>query len=324
MSKTVKIVFSIIILTIVIVVFTRSNSQDQSTIKIGVIAPLTGPVASYGEEMKKGIDKIASSSSAVFVLEDDKCDPKEAVSAFQKIVDFDKINFIIGPACGSSQEAIIPLIKNKNVIVLVPSAASKQLYSQSGNNFFNVQYSLEDESKFIGQRFNNLNYKKVALVHYRNAFSETHAKSFKESYKGEIVESILIDGTSDIAPELLKIKSANVDAIYSPDISFFFASGLIKLRQLGVKAPIYSTYVSELPAVRTLVPEVYYSFPADLIGSEGAIFELSKQSAEILSEYVSACSSSVLCVKDKLLSSGKFDEYGVFKREIVLKQIKNK
>src|SRR3989344_7938360 len=194
MSKTLKItLWAIVIVLVLWIVFGAGKEKTSSLVKIGVIAPLTGVVADYGEEMRKGISAPVAGGDEIFVFEDDKCDPKEAVTAFKKLVEFDKINFIIGPGCGSPQEAILPLIKEKNIIVLVPSAASFQLYAQSGNNFFNIQYSLENESKFIGEQLNSKQYKKVALVHYKNAFSAAHAKSFKESYKGEIVDIILTD-----------------------------------------------------------------------------------------------------------------------------------
>ena len=321
MSKQARTIIGIIVIALIVILI-LPNSKKAGLLKIGVIAPLSGVVADYGEEIRKGILDIGTSTKVSFVFEDEKCDPKETVAAFKKLTKFEKVNFILGPACGSPQEAIIPLIKEQGAIVLVPSAASRSLYEQSGKNFFNVQYSLEDESKFIGERLNELGYKKVALVHYKNAFSETHAKSFKSAYKGEITDIVLTDETSDVAPELVKIKSAKVDAVYSPDISFFFANGLLKLRQYGVSVPVYSTYVTELPAVKSFVPGVYYSYPSDLTGSKGAVFELSKQAGQILSQYVEECSNSVSCVKEKLINSGKFDEFGVFKRPLILKQIK--
>ena len=57
------------------------------------------------------------------------------------------------------------------------------------------------------------------------------------------------------------------------------------------------------------------------MGSRGAVFELSKQAGLILQDYILKCSDDVSCVKNKLISSGKFDEYGVIKRPFILKRI---
>src|SRR3989344_8762822 len=140
MTKTTKIIIGIVIvgLAIWIIVALRNPNETASVsepIKIGVVAPLTGPVADYGEEIRKGIISANIASSSIqFVFEDDKCDPKEAVSAFKKLTEFEKVQFIIGPACGSPQEAIVPLLKNKSILAVVPVAATTKLYAESGNN----------------------------------------------------------------------------------------------------------------------------------------------------------------------------------------------
>ena len=251
MSKTLKIIITVIVVALIIwIIATKGEKPANQPLRVGVISVLSGPFADYGEEVRKGVLSEASSTPDVeFVFEDDKCEPKDAVSAFNKLVQFEKIQVIICPVCGSPQEAVIPLIKETGAIVLVPSAASSDLYSQSGGNFFNVQYSLEDESTFVAMKMNERGYKKVALVSYRNAFSETHVKAFKQKFTGEIIDHIFVDANSDVASELAKIKAEKPDAIYSPDAAFFFGNGVIKLRQLGVMAPIFGTYVTELPAV---------------------------------------------------------------------------
>jgi ABC-type branched-subunit amino acid transport system substrate-binding protein len=274
--------------------------------------------------MQRGILAAAGDQSEVtFIFEDDKCEPKDAVSAFKKLVEFDQVNFIIGPGCGSPQEVIAPLAKDNATLVIVPSAASRDLFSRSGQYLFNVQYSLEDESTFMGEKLNELGFKKVALISYRNAFSETHVRAFKESFSGEIVEAVLPEATSDVSSEVAKIKAAQVDVIYSPDIAFFFANGLAKLRQYAITVPVYSSYVAELPVVRSLVPEVIYSFPGDLAGTEGAVFELSKQSAEIIADVAVECRGVATCAQRKLSALQSFDQFGVYQRPIILKQIKN-
>lgn len=293
-------------------------------IKIGVIAPLTGVVADYGEEIRKGAMAGAAGKNVELVYEDDKCDPKEAVSAFQKLTGFQKISFLIGPACGSPQEAIVPLLNNQKILALVPAAASADLYQKSGNNFFNIQYSLQDESTFIANKMYELGYKNVALISYGNAFSQAHADAFRAAFKGKIViESKLLDDSSDVSTEIAKINLAKVDAIYSPDISFFFASGLSKLRQQKVAVPVFSTYVVELPAVRALVSDVFYSYPAGMADAEAAVFGLTREATALLTDNVVACAGDYECVKDKLISSSKFNDSGVYQRDLILKQIKD-
>ena len=62
MSNTVKTVIVIIILALIvwgITAFTKSkggteNSAEGQKIKVGLIAPMSGPVADFGEQVKNG------------------------------------------------------------------------------------------------------------------------------------------------------------------------------------------------------------------------------------------------------------------------------
>lgn len=288
-------------------------------IKIGVIAPLTGIVADYGEEIRRGVE--ASGSAGVqFIYEDDKCDPKEAVSAFKKLTEIDKVSFIIGPACGSPQEAIAPLLKDGKTLVMLPSAASDGLFAASGGAMYDAQYSLQDEGAFIARSMEQLGLKKVALITYKNAFSQSIADAFKKEYKGEIGELAFTDMATDVSSEIVKIKGQKYDAVFVADISFFFGKGVEKLRQYGMNAPIFAQYTVELPAVRPLTEGVIYSFPADVAG-EGAAYALSKESAAILAMAATECAGDVACAKGKLDASGKFNASGVKIRSLILKRI---
>ena len=85
--------------------------------------------------------------------------------------------------------------------------------------------------------------------------------------------------------------------------------------------PVYGQYTIELPFVVPLVEGVKYSFPKDVTGSRGAIYELSKISAQILSHEIEECNSSVKCVRKNLVKSGIFNESGIRNQEIILKKI---
>ena len=244
------------------------------------------------------------------------------MSAYQKLTNIDDIQFIIGPGCGSPQEAIAPLVANADQIVLLPSAASKELFDVSSGKIFNVQYSLEDESRFIADTFNQQGLKKVALITYNNAFSQTHKSSFSKHFDGEIIHLEFGDIGEDVSTELLKLKNEpDVEAIYIADVSFFFSAGLEKIQLLDIKTPIYSMYVVELPVARPLVEGVTYSFPDDISGKEGGTFELSKYAGEVFSNAFAECKNNTFCVLQYFDQSDSFDQNGISTRSFVLKKI---
>jgi outer membrane PBP1 activator LpoA protein len=322
--KNIKIIVGLIILLVIIgfiitYAFKNVSVSERQTIKIGVIAPLTGVVASYGEEIKKGVDDGLSSTDLKVIYADDKCEPKEAVSAFKKITDIDKVKFIIGPGCGSSQEAIVPILKDKNIITLVSAAASDKLFDESNGNFYNIQYSLEAESKFMAEKIYELGYRKAVLIAYKNAFSEAHIQSFKQHFKGGVVKEIwVIDSTKDLSTELASLKDINFDFVYAPDISFFFAQGNEKMNRYKLTQQIFSTYVVELPVARQFVNNVIYSYPGEMNGKGGAVYELSKSAADVLQTTIRQCDTNYKCAKSIL--DTKFNK-GVMNRKIIIKKI---
>jgi branched-chain amino acid transport system substrate-binding protein len=317
--KKIYIVIAIIIL-IGVGIALSNNSAEQT--KIGVILPATGILAEYGEQVRAGV--LAAGSEEQFIFEDDQCDPKFAVSAFQKLVSVDRVSVIVGPECGSPQEAIAPLAKEQDVVVILPAAASRTLYTQSDGKMYNVQYALEDESKFLADEMYKQGHRTVLAIGYQNAFSAVHMQSFKNNFKGTIVREISIaDANADVFAELTKVKGMQFDAIYSNDIAFYLNNGMEKLQRLGMNQPVYSQYAVELPAVRPLVEGVIYSFPGNIRDDQGAVKNLSHEAAEIAVAAAKKCGTDTACIKDYLNTSGKFDQTGISNRDIVLKTIKN-
>ncbi len=322
MKTSTKLIAIAVIIGVIAFAAGMLKQDNRNEVTIGVISPLTGFGAEYGEEIRKGIEDALVGTDVRAIFEDEKCEPKDAVSAFHKLTEFDGVHYIIGPGCGSPQEAITPLLNGKETIVVVPSAASDSLYNKSGGNLFNIQYSLEDESKFLAEKMFELGNKKVVLIGFRNAFSEAHAASFRKNYKGSLVREIwFADNTVDVSTELAKLKGFDFDAIYSVDIAFYFAQGGAKLKQYGITKPVFTSYVAELPAVRELVEGVMYSFPGELPGDgKGAVYELSKEAATLMATTIEECDSQYVCVKRKFDS---VFESGVKKRSIILKKIVN-
>ena len=329
MSKTIKIILVIVLVVVVVFLIfdstkTQNNPIDNNEpIKIGVLAPTSGFVSDYGEEILRGISSVDSKGFRL-IVEDTECDARKGLDAYRKLVEVDNVHFLIGPGCGAPQEIIAPRVAEDNVVVIVPSAATRSLHEVSKEKMFFTQYALEDESQFIADKMYELGYEDVILVSFQNAFSAIHVNNFKQHFKGNIVAELsFLNETTDVASELVKIKDIDADAIFSTDITFLFAQGAARLKQYGIDLPVFSQYATELPAVRDLVVDgMIYSFP-DGVGEEGAVFELSKLSAEKMFSVVRECDGDTECVKDALTDSGEYNEFGVRDQSIILKQILN-
>jgi len=101
--------------------------------KIGVILPLTGELALFGEKVRRGIELAASDGQGEFdlIFEDSASSPVKAVTAFQKLTSIDSVKFIIGPAGPGETLAVAPLAVRKRVTLIAISLCDPRfrLYS---------------------------------------------------------------------------------------------------------------------------------------------------------------------------------------------------
>jgi len=146
MNKTTIIAIVIIVIIIVVVGIWYGLSKkpaEGEPIKIGVLTPLTGPAAPYGEDILKGIkcaEKFINENSGIngipikLITEDSECDGATAVTAATKLVDVDGVVGIIGQACSAATIPVGGLTENKK-FVLIACAASNPKVTESSYVF---------------------------------------------------------------------------------------------------------------------------------------------------------------------------------------------
>ena len=95
-------------------------------IAIAVAGPMTGPVASIGEQMKRGAEAAAaaindgggvSGRKIKIVIQDDACDPKQAVAVANLIVG-QQIKYVDGHACSGSSIPAADVYADNGVLMM--------------------------------------------------------------------------------------------------------------------------------------------------------------------------------------------------------------
>jgi branched-chain amino acid transport system substrate-binding protein len=83
----------------------------QAALKIAILAPLSGPVPTFGVSTRDGallaIDEWNAKGGVLKrkiepIVEDSQCTPDPAVNAANKVIDQDKVKFIMGEVCSSA------------------------------------------------------------------------------------------------------------------------------------------------------------------------------------------------------------------------------
>src|SRR5215217_4997720 len=198
-----------------------SSPAIAQELKVGAVLPLTGGAAAYGEWMGNGLKiaedeinkKWGSSRKLTVIIEDSKSNPKDAVTAMNKLLSADKVQAVMTTLSGVTN-ALAP-IATQNKIILTTSATLPGITDQSEYLFRNAT-NLSSEIKRLVE-FTSGKYKRAAVLWANLEFAKWGKEAFSEGFKksgGAIVEdqSFPSDAT-DVRAQLTKIRAANPDVM---------------------------------------------------------------------------------------------------------------
>jgi branched-chain amino acid transport system substrate-binding protein len=104
---------------------------QSAPIKIGVLAPLTGPLATPGKDMIDGLKLFwdeakneAGGRKVELVIADTTCNPDQALTQARRLINQDKVQLLIGPLCGHEGPAVVQVSKETGIpLILDPAGA---------------------------------------------------------------------------------------------------------------------------------------------------------------------------------------------------------
>lgn len=125
------IVVGIIVVAIIGLVYQKQSNQQSAkeTIKIGILAPMTGGGAVFGNSLYNGVklalaDLKDTKYHYELVLEDDGTNPAQSVSGAQKLINIDKVKAILTTTSGTGN-ATAPLAETAKVVHICVCADQK-------------------------------------------------------------------------------------------------------------------------------------------------------------------------------------------------------
>ena len=232
-----------------------AKKDAGNTIKIGVVSELTGPNASYGTSVVKGMklavkeinDKGGVDGKKIeLAVADDKSEPAEAANAMSKVLNQDKAKLTMGiftssnaiAACNVSESAKVPFLA-------IGATNPKVTLDKDGKakpNTFRVCF-IDPFQGTVGANFvlDTLKLKKaVVLIDNSSDYSKGLAAFFKEAYAkkgGQILgEEAYLQKDTDFKAILTKIKTLNPDVLYVPGYYEEVGKIIKQARELDIKA----------------------------------------------------------------------------------------
>lgn len=228
------------------------ETEDKSgEVSIGVVLPLTGPLAATGQLMKQGLelalDEInnaqLSGTTLKFIIEDGMSTPEGAVAAFNKLIHADGVSVILGPATSDATQAAFPVAQENQVVAISPTSGARGL-SAIGDFVFRVPLATNIVAlKGVEATHTKLGYQRVATMYDETSvFPTDRDTALREAFTAIGVEVLTTEvfqsGDTDFSAQLTRIKTLEPDAIFVSALPPEKPGILIQAHELGISVPI--------------------------------------------------------------------------------------
>lgn len=106
-------------------------AQQTGPIKIGLLAPLTGPLSAPGIDQADGfklfweqVGNKAGGRKVEYVIADTTCNPDQAITQARRLVHQEKVHIMIGPLCGHEGPAVAQVSKETGIPLVMDIAGA--------------------------------------------------------------------------------------------------------------------------------------------------------------------------------------------------------
>src|SRR3989344_3998958 len=186
----IKVIVAVAIIAVGIAGYFLAKRQGatEKPITIGVLSILSGDAAAWGEAAKKGIDlaleewREAHPNEAIeFIYEDTAAETKKTVSSFQKLVEIDKVDAILGPLLQTEIAAVALLINKYSIPVIAPSYAPVENRPDLRNPLL-IWMNAAKEAESIAEFVFSQGIKSVSAVGTKDAWESEVTNAFADRF----------------------------------------------------------------------------------------------------------------------------------------------
>jgi len=226
-------------------------------IKVAILGPLTGDVATFGASNRDGAIMAMEEWNAKggvlgrpieWVLGDSQCDPKAGADAARKVIDEDKVKYIVGAVCSSESIPISEYANEKGVLQVSGTSTNVNVTVDKDGKTKPYTFRACFIDPFQGQvaatfALQNLKAKTAAVVldvgnDYIKGLAEEFRKAFEAGGGKVVVWESFVKEDTDFSAILAKVKAANPDVFYIP--TYYDKLNLIasQAKQRGITTPL--------------------------------------------------------------------------------------
>jgi branched-chain amino acid transport system substrate-binding protein len=231
-----------------------TGSAQEKTVKIGFISTFSGPTAAIGNDMRNSfelaldhLDRKIGGLPVEVIYEDDQQKPEVGVQKTQKLIESDKVDFIVGYIWSNVLLASLKPAVDSQTFLISANAGPSQLAGELCSPYvFSTSWQNDQTPEAMGTYMNSKGVKTVFLIGPNYAAGKDMLSGTKASFKGQIVgeEYTKWPDQLDFSAELSKARAAKPDAIF---VFYPGAAGvqfLNQYAQMGLKGqiPLYTAF----------------------------------------------------------------------------------
>lgn len=260
--------FSFALVLLIAVSFMAVSGEAQTEpLRVGVSLPLSGPLAEYGTAVRNGIelavrDSPRISELAQFVYDDNRYDPKQAITSITKLVDINRVDllFMWGTEPGI---AVAPIVEKRRVPTLIVA----QDATISAGKEFVLRYinPSRDFAALTVKHLRSLGVRRIGVVQADISFCDIMVEDIRRLLTPQEELSVIATlqlGDSDVRSMVTRARRAQSDILglyLSPaQIVAFYREAIVQ--RLSIPTFGSTSFESELV------------LKAALQGMEGAFF----------------------------------------------------
>ncbi len=226
-------------------------SKPEVVVKLGHVAPMTGPQAHLGKDNENGarlaIDELNAQGMEIggakvkfeLMAEDDQADPKQGSIVAQKLVDA-KVNGVIGHLNSGTTIPASKLYSDAGIPQISGSATNPKYTQQGFKTAFRVMANDVQQGKALGEFAVKQGVKTVAIVDDRTAYGQGLADEFKKAAEAAGLKVVANEYTNDKATDfkaiLTKIKSTKAELVFFGGMDAQGGPMAKQMKELGIKA----------------------------------------------------------------------------------------
>lgn len=203
------------------------GAAARADVVIGVALPKTGAIASIGDQVLRGVTAAArdvnerggiGGQKLVLDVQDDACDPKQAVSVANRFVQ-GATRLIVGHVCSGASIVASDIYAENGAVMISPASNAARLTDRALPGVFRVCGRDDDQGKLsatiIAERFKD---RRIAILHDNTPFSRGLAEATKTNLnKIGIVEALfnsITPGERDYTAVITRLKASGIDLVY--------------------------------------------------------------------------------------------------------------